>query len=299
MPLCDHFLPAELPAHRVSARVGLMSDTHMPTRRATIPATLFDALLGVDVLLHAGDVGDLWVLDGLSSIAPVIAVHGNDETEEAAVGLPSQYVLTAAGRRILLTHGHYPDRATEMASRAHDAWEPKLARRAAMGAAAHADIVVFGHTHIPMAREYDGVLLVNPGAVASANATTRQTQPSVALLFIRDDGAPFVVHVDLTSGAAFVPEVDWDAGFKTALDRVTAPILTPELAAEFPRLRERVQTLAPERGWAVYRQLAMRCWEGEQEMISSADLLDALRADDSLPTPVRDELTLTLAGVAA
>lgn len=221
--MLDRFLPPELPAARVAARIALISDTHMPQRCAALPAAVFDALQGVDLLLHAGDVGELWVLDRLSAIAPVIAVHGNDETAEAERELPYQQLVVAGGARMLLTHGHYPDRAAEMASREDDAWEPKLARRAAMGRRAGARVVVFGHTHVPMAVEYDDVLLVNPGALAAPNPALRQRMQSVAILSIRDDGAPFVTHVDLAHpDEAFAPCIDWQAGFRTAHARFTA-----------------------------------------------------------------------------
>jgi putative phosphoesterase len=75
-PTRDRLLPPE----RVAARIGIISDTHMPERCAALPPALFETLRGVDLLLHAGDVGELWVLDRLSALAPVVAVHGNDET---------------------------------------------------------------------------------------------------------------------------------------------------------------------------------------------------------------------------
>ena len=83
-------------------RIGLISDTHMPERCAALPTAVFSTLANVDLLLHAGDVGELWVLDQLSAIAPVIAVHGNDDTAAAQRELPFQQIITAAGRRILL-----------------------------------------------------------------------------------------------------------------------------------------------------------------------------------------------------
>src|SRR5262245_5485989 len=131
--MCDRFLPPELPAECVAARIGLVSDTHMPDRCAALPAALLDVLKGVDLLLHAGDVGELWVLDRLAAIAPVIAVHANDDTADAQRELPYQQVLAVAGQRIVLTHAHYPDRAQELESRRDDAWAPKLERRAAFG----------------------------------------------------------------------------------------------------------------------------------------------------------------------
>ena len=63
-------LLSRLPVERVVARVGLISDTHMPERCAAFPTSTVDVLRGVDLLLHAGDLGELWVLDRLSAIAP-------------------------------------------------------------------------------------------------------------------------------------------------------------------------------------------------------------------------------------
>lgn len=103
------------------ALVGLISDTHMGQRRKTLSPAIFDALAGVDLILHAGDVGELWVLDDLSRIAPVVAVHGNDESGDAPATLPFLQTLFIAGHRLVLTHGHYPDHAQEMAMRRDDA----------------------------------------------------------------------------------------------------------------------------------------------------------------------------------
>ena len=113
----DALRPSGLPVGRVRACLGLVSDTHMPERCAALPPALFEALRGVDLLLHAGDVGELRVLDGLSAVAPVIAVHGNDDTPDAQRELPYTQVVAAAGLRILLTHAHYPARAEQLASR--------------------------------------------------------------------------------------------------------------------------------------------------------------------------------------
>ncbi len=290
-PVCDTFLPPVLPAERVAARIGVVSDTHMPDRCAALPTALFDTLKGVDLLLHAGDVGELWVLDQLSVLAPVVAVHGNDDTADAQRELPYQQVIAVARQRIVLTHAHYPDRAQELESRRDDAWGPKLERRAAFGRRAGASIVIFGHTHVPMARRHEEVLLVNPGAIASPNYATRQTLRSVALLFIRDDGAPFVVHVDLAAPQrAFEPRVDWAAGFRAALNGCSESILAPDLADDIGYLEEHIRPQLPASALGelreVWRRVSQPCWLGERAAITRADLLAELRTAD-LPGDVR------------
>jgi uncharacterized protein len=298
-PVCDRFLPLDLPAERVIARIGLVSDTHMPDRCVALPPTLFDTLQGVDLLLHAGDVGELWVLERLSALAPVIAVHGNDDTEDAQRELPYQQAVAVAGQRIVLTHAHYPDRAQELESRRDDAWGPKLERRAVFGRNAGASIVVFGHTHVPMAYRYDGLLLVNPGAIASPNYVTRQTLRSVALLFIREDGAPCVAHVDLAApDRSFEPRVDWAAGFRAALDRCSESILAPDLDVDWSYLESHVRPLLPASALAELREVARRvshrCWSGERAAITRADVLAELRAA-ALPGDVRARIEDVLA----
>ena len=191
------YLPPEVAPDSVAAVAGLVSDTHLPERLDSLPPALFRVLAGVDVVLHAGDLGELRVLDELSRVAPAVAVHGNDDTPEAQRELPYQQLLTLVGQRIVLSHTHHPDREQELASRREDAWGPKLSRWAGFGRRAGAGIVVWGHTHIPLAVWHEGIFLVNPGALASGGYVTRQTRRTVALLFLRRDGQPCVTHVDL------------------------------------------------------------------------------------------------------
>src|SRR5438270_12851219 len=117
------FLPPDLADKPVRVCLGVISDTHMPQRCAELPAALKDVFCDVNLILHAGDVGELWVLDQLGDIAPVIAVHGNDETPDAQRELPYQQVVMIGGQRIVLCHSHHPDYATEMALRKDDAWQ--------------------------------------------------------------------------------------------------------------------------------------------------------------------------------
>ena len=255
------------PPGEVRACLGLISDTHVPDRLAALPPALFEALAGVDLLLHAGDVGELSVLDELSRIAPVGAVHGNDDTAEAQRELPYQQVVAFGGTRLLLCHSHDPDRAREMANRAGDELGRKLDRWAAFAAGPAAGVFVFGHIHIPLAHRHAGVLLVNPGAIASPNGTTRQRVRTVALLYLMADGRIDVAHVDLAApDRRFSPAFDPAAGFKANAGRFSGSMLAPELEAAWPRVRERLSRDEPSR--KAYWRLAHRCWAGELDEIT-------------------------------
>jgi len=280
----NSLLLSQLPVERVVTRVGLISDTHMPERCAAFPASTFDVLRGVDLILHAGDVGELWVLDRLSAIAPVVAVHGNDDTQDAQRELPYQQLVSIAGQRILLWHSHYPDPAEEKARRG-GYWYPKLSRLAERGQQVEAQIVVFGHAHIPMTYQYDSVLLVNPGALASGSLFTRQKRQTVALLFVRDDGMPFVAHVDLAvPDQVYVPNIDWEARFEIAIGQFQSPIVEQGLLEDIGELRKQTYTDLEALKKAIL-PLCHPCWAGEKRHITRAELLNEIeRNTDIAPT---------------
>lgn len=140
--------------------IGLISDTH-----GLVRPEVFTALQGVELILHAGDVGD-GVLEELSAIAPVDAVLGN--TDPAGDSrLKEQIDRVIGGVRIHVSHGH-------------EVGSPTPERLAARY---DADVVVYGHTHQQKVTRLDGRLFVNPGA---AGARRFKLQPSVARLTIVD-----------------------------------------------------------------------------------------------------------------
>ncbi|MFN8445290.1 MAG: YfcE family phosphodiesterase [Caldilineaceae bacterium] len=156
--------PSHLAGNQIATTIGLISDTHMPDRCESLPASLAAVFEGVDLILHAGDVGELWVLDQLSQIAPVIAVHGNDDSQDAQRELPYQQVVAVGGQRILLWHSHFPDRIDEIDSRRSDELPPKFARSVQRAQRCGAQTVVFGHWHIPLLYEEAGIRIINLGA---------------------------------------------------------------------------------------------------------------------------------------
>jgi putative phosphoesterase len=145
--------------------VGLISDTH-----GLVRPEIFEALAGVELILHAGDVGGAGVLTEIRSIAPVYAVYGN--TDAAGTGLPAAVDLILGGLSIHMSHGH------ELGSPTPD---ELLVRY-------EADVIVFGHTHKPLVERAGGRLVINPGA---AGPRRFNLKPSVARMVIQN-GRPDV-----------------------------------------------------------------------------------------------------------
>ena len=137
--------------------VGLISDTH-----GLLRPEVFDVFHGVELILHAGDVGGREILTELRAIAPVQAVYGNTD-RPGAPGLVESLDLSLAGLSVHVSHGH------ELGS-------PTPAKLAARYSA---DVIVYGHTHKPLIQRIHGALVVNPGA---AGPKRFELKPSVARL---------------------------------------------------------------------------------------------------------------------
>lgn len=301
MPGRDAFLPRDLSPERVACRIGLISDTHMPENCLELLASVFDILQGVDLILHAGDVGELWVLDRLGELAPVVAVHGNGESADATRALPYRQVIARAGQRIALCHSHFEDPAEEMAFRrrvrVRGDWHSV---GAAFGHAAGAASVIYGHTHVPIVYRHEGVLLINPGAIAPPSPVSRQTIRTVALLYLDCDGAPFVTHVDVDHPdqpfePAWWKEHDWlDSGVRAIIPRFTESIVEPPFRHDSECIWECLQgadeQLRHTYHAAILRQ-AHRCWAGKVTCVTRAGLIQQLREDEDAPAQDRSGST--------
>ncbi len=258
-----NYLPPTIDPQNVEATIGLISDTHMPQRWAQLPPALAQIFANVNMIFHAGDVGELWVLDDLSQIAPVIAVHGNDETEDATRELPYQQLVTVAGQRLLLWHSHYPSRVDELHARRSGNLHEGLLRNIAKAKAAGARLVHFGHWHLPLVFEQDGIVAVNAGAIASGNPYQQQTIQTVALLFVLRDGRFHISHVNLAEPERpYTPQTDVEAGFEANLAIYGRSILAPDL--EFLCKVDLSEIYRTDQGafLEVWLPLAHRVWAG-------------------------------------
>jgi putative phosphoesterase len=167
-------------------RLAVVADTHSQPHPA-MPARL--AELTPHAILHAGDVGDLAILDRLAAVAPVYAVRGNIDVR--APDLPDVLVLDVpapAPLRILLTH--------------IAVYGPKLrADVARMAEAEGAALVVCGHTHVPFIGTDRGLTVFNPGSIGPRRFTLPIVLGSIELT-----PAGFkLAHIDAATGQTWLP----------------------------------------------------------------------------------------------
>jgi putative phosphoesterase len=192
--------------HAIS--IGVLADTHIPHRLATLPTQVpkVFAEAGVSLILHAGDVDEPGALDPLAGIAPTIAVRGNlhlASRSRSSPHLPYAVVLDVLGQRIVLTHGHgrphqwlWDKRRGFIrcapSAETRDAFNAELLRRNQRRFPT-ADVLIFGHSHRRLLRRVGRTLFLNPGAIAHAP----DESPSVAILTITPGGAS-VEFIEIT-----------------------------------------------------------------------------------------------------
>lgn len=176
-------------------RIGLLSDSHVPTVALRLPSGVAKLFKDVDLILHAGDLTGPEVLAELEQLAPVLAVRGDQDLSSLDY-LPVRRVVEAAGKRIGLIHGNRP-RWQEFPGAT---WNMIFGQRWFLAprfyvhvvqqfANDNVDCVVCGHLHRPFVGDINGKLVVNPGSTY-LNILDRRTQPgqyiSVGMLEIAD-----------------------------------------------------------------------------------------------------------------
>jgi putative phosphoesterase len=169
-------------------RIVAVADTHSnphPDSAARI------ARLEPDAILHAGDIGDLAVLDGLARIAPVLAVRGNIDVH--ARDLPDTLAIDVRDggdsiAKILMLH--------------IAVYGPKLRADAErLARAEHADLIVCGHSHVPFAARTKGLTVFNPGSIGPR----RFSLPIVFGVIDLAKDRISVRHVNCETGETWLP----------------------------------------------------------------------------------------------
>lgn len=130
-------------------RIGVISDTHIPRAAEWLPKKVCDDLKNVDLILHAGDLIEMDVLDKLKRLAPIKAVHGNMDDTEVRRALPTKETITIGKFKIGLIHGSgSPFGLIDRVGKEFG----------------DVDVVVYGHSHSPENKMRNGVLFFNPGS---------------------------------------------------------------------------------------------------------------------------------------
>lgn len=149
-------------------RVGLISDSHIPSAMRTLPEQVFHAFRGVELILHAGDIYSASALDHLEELAPVLAV--GDATDQA-IGQPR-----VERRRLVAIHGMHIGmiHKLDLPGIPGDVFPGMIARdmtpSATMDGAMRrvfgrpVQVCVFGDTHHELLEWHEGVLVINPGS---------------------------------------------------------------------------------------------------------------------------------------
>ena len=142
------------------SRIGVISDTH-----GLLRPEVFEVFREVDLILHAGDIGPLSILDDLRAIAPVRAVWGNTDGFDVRHAVPELIEEEIEGLSFVIAHGHQLGSPTPENLTAR--WPEAL-------------VIIYGHTHRPLLTLVDRVVTVmNPGG---AGRRRFDLPPSVGIL---------------------------------------------------------------------------------------------------------------------
>lgn len=148
-------------------KVAVLADTHIPKKAKKLPAAAELVLQSADLIIHAGDVISRDFLEQLRSIAPLHAVLGNNDIN---LDLPESLELEIEQVKLAIIH---------------DSGNKKGRGKRMRRLFPEAQIVIFGHSHVPVNQDEDGVRLFNPG---SPTDKRMQPKPTMGLLSLNNGG---------------------------------------------------------------------------------------------------------------
>lgn len=161
-------------------KIGVISDTHIPEKAKEIPEAVLRSFQGVDMIVHAGDLVDICVLDKLKQICPnVKAVRGNMDYQEAIKSLPEKQVFKAGKWTFGLMHGYgAPSNLISLLTQSFS--NDKV------------DVIIFGHSHIPFNAKVGNILFFNPGS-----PTDKMFAPynSYGIIEVNDTISPRIIKI--------------------------------------------------------------------------------------------------------
>lgn len=130
-------------------KIGVISDTHLSAYTDEFAKIIDTYLSHVDMIIHAGDIVDIKVVESLAKVKKVEAVCGNMDNPEIRYALPSQLILELGDFKVGVIHG---------------SGRPYGIEERIMTLFDMVDCIVYGHTHTPKNEIYEGILFFNPGS---------------------------------------------------------------------------------------------------------------------------------------
>ncbi|MBO9129127.1 metallophosphoesterase [Bacillus sp. 165] len=140
-------------------KIVVISDTHIPKKAKRLPEKLLVDLAAADLIIHAGDWQTIEVYEEIKQYGQIAGVYGNVDGKEIMQMFPDKILLECNGYTIGVVHGHGKTLTTEQ--RALAAFEEE-----------NVDCIIFGHSHIPVKKYINNILLFNPGS-----PTDKRRQP--------------------------------------------------------------------------------------------------------------------------
>ena len=152
----------------MATKIGVISDTHSAGSGRDLPMKILEALKGVDMILHCGDLECLGVLDYLEEVAPLLAVRGyEDPVEEGERLALTTRVVKVEGVSIGMIHDiQWPGPKIQTSPDGADLILPEANGREIMARKFKepVDIVLYGDTHEEIVTYWDGIMIMNPGS---------------------------------------------------------------------------------------------------------------------------------------
>jgi len=156
----------------------ILSDTHISSvkrsRAADLPPVVWESIKESDAVIHAGDIVESSLLTAIAAVKPVYAVLGNNDI---GMTLPESLELYFESIKVCVVHDAGPRKGRP----------ERLKRRFP-----HANVVIYGHSHIPDLQTHDGLLIINPGS-----CTDKRREPKFSFGRLAIEGSstrPYIVR---------------------------------------------------------------------------------------------------------
>ena len=151
-------------------KVAVLADTHIPKAATDLPRQVYNELQNSDMILLAGDIVELWVIDKLKVFADVKAVRGNMDSTEVCGSLPEKEIIKIGKFKIGMIHGQGAH--SELVNFVENSFKNDSV-----------DVIIFGHSHEAMNIHKNGILFFNPGSPTDKKFCTEN---SYGILEIND-----------------------------------------------------------------------------------------------------------------